>query len=82
MNLNELILHLEDLRAEGYGELPVMFSYNYGDYWRTQVAVEVTEGGTGTVVHSPYHDMGKVVNVDEIDEEEIPAAARDVIILG
>lgn len=65
---------------------PVHHAYNYGDYWRTQVAPEVDMVTDGVVKHSEYHRMPKVVaeDVDEIDEGdvEVPAGAARVILLS
>jgi hypothetical protein len=67
MTLDETIEMLTDLRDEiGHGNLPVHFSYNYGDYWKTDVAQEASDIQTGYVIHSSYHQMPKVLDEDEL----------------
>jgi hypothetical protein len=48
----------------------VHIGYNYGDYWRTQVAPEVKHVNYLPVKHSGYHNMPKVHELydDESDE--------------
>ena len=82
MQLNEFIEHLKDLRDEGHGEKEVMFAYNYGDYWRTQVAAKVDTAEPMMVKYSDYHSMHKVLSVDDDDEASFPEGAIEVIILG
>ena len=81
LTVGELIRNLKQ-----YGEdMEVHFSYNYGDYWRTQVAAEVTHIDSGTVKYSAYHQMDKVVdlNDEERDEEgNLDSALREVVILS
>ena len=54
-------------------DLPVVFSYNYGDHWNTQVLAQVEELEEGTAEWSAYHDMFKLAddNNDSDDEDEI-----------
>lgn len=47
----------------------VMFSYNYGDYWRTEVASEVELVEETLVTYSSYHDMYKVDEDSDNDGE-------------
>ncbi len=61
-------------------DLPVHFSYNYGDYWKTEVAPEITEIKDGVVEISTYHDMDKVVPEDDHDQDD--EKQRQVIILS
>ena len=60
MTVNELKEYLEQFD----GEMEVKFSYNYGDYWRTQVAKDIRGVEEGYVTYSDYHQM------DKIDEDE------------
>jgi hypothetical protein len=60
MTVNELKEYLEQFD----GEMEVKFSYNSGDYWRTQVAKDISDVEEGYVKHSDYHRM------DQIDEDE------------
>jgi hypothetical protein len=61
MTVAELIEYLEEQDQT----LEVKFSYNSGDYWRTQIAKDIEEVETGLVEYSDYHRMDKVVNNDE-----------------
>jgi hypothetical protein len=66
--VNEMIEILQQIAAEGHGELDLMASYNYGDHWRTQVAIGLSGATVESVQHSDYHSMYKVVDVDEEEE--------------
>lgn len=72
MTLDELIEMLTDLREHDDvpGDTPVYFTYNYGDYWKTQVAGEVGEVELGCVEYSSYHNMFKVAE-DETDKKAV-----------
>lgn len=62
-------------------DLPVHFSYNYGDRWRTQVAPEAQDVDVGMVRHSAYHDMPMVIDEEsEKDEAEEDEASKAIII--
>jgi hypothetical protein len=61
MTVAELIEYLEEQDQT----LEVKFSYNSGDYWRTQLAKDIEEVETGLVEYSDYHRMDKVVDNDE-----------------
>lgn len=65
MKVKELIAELEKFD----GEAEVYYAYNYGDYWHTRVAGDVSEVEMGEVMHSAYHDMMKVVENNPDDEE-------------
>jgi hypothetical protein len=79
MKVKDLIDLLGDFDAEA----EVAFAYNYGDYWRTQVAQPVTEVGDAQVIHSAYHNMDKVLWRDgDEDEDDSPADARNIVLLG
>jgi len=78
LTVRELIEHLQDLDQN----LEVHFSYNYGDYWRTQVAAEVSSVETGHVEHSDYHRMDKVVDLNDREEDDDNSEVREVVILG
>ena len=64
MTVKELIDLLQDFDEN----MEVKFAYNFGDYWGTEVASNVTEIDEGQVRYSDYHRMDKVVD-DENDEE-------------
>ena len=80
MNVNELADLLEDLKAQGHGEKSVMFAYNYGDYWRTTVAAGVDAVEVEQVKHSEYHQMHKVLSVN--DDGELPEGGIEVVLLS
>lgn len=64
MLVSELIAKLQKMPQDA----EVMFQYNYGDYWRTNVAATVEEVEELPVAWSEYHRMHKVI--DEYDREE------------
>ena len=82
MTVDELIAELQmmDPNAE------VHFAYNYGDHWRTQVAPVVVSVEEGFVVDSDYHRMPKVVEEDEMYDDEGEMSdnpdVRRVVIIG
>jgi hypothetical protein len=63
----------------------VHFSYNYGDYWRTEVAPKVSRVSEGVVEFSDYHRMDKMVGEyeDQFDEEtgDLRTDVRKVVVL-
>ncbi len=65
MTVKELIESLEGFDPN----MEVKFAYNFGDYWKTEVASNVRDVDEGMVKYSDYHRMDKVVD-DEGDEEE------------
>ena len=65
MTVKELIESLEGFDPN----MEVKFAYNFGDYWKTEVASNVRDVDEGMVKYSDYHRMDKVVH-DEGDEEE------------
>jgi hypothetical protein len=75
MTVKELIEELSyvDQDAE------VKFVYNYGDYWRTDVAADIDTVTEGEVVYSSYHRMDKVVDPDD-DRYEGEEFKRVIII--
>jgi hypothetical protein len=70
MTVNELKEYLEQFD----GEMEVKFSYNYGDYWRTQVAADISDVEEGYVKYSDYHRMSQV------DEDEDDSSERVVLL--
>ena len=64
-------------------EADVHFSYNYGDHWRTEVAPTVDSVSEGLVKHSEYHSMDKLMDENEMYEEEGDfEGTRRVVVLG
>lgn len=83
--VSELREMLQDLENAGQGELDVVFSYNYGDYWRTTVANVVDSAEEGVIKYSEYHSMNKVVNTEEDEDGEskpLSDKCKTVIILS
>ena len=79
MQVFQLIEQLMDLDPNA----EVHFSYNYGDHWRTEVAPRVGSGLEGMVKYSEYHRMDRLVDEDEMYEEEGDfEGTRRVIVLG
>jgi hypothetical protein len=64
-------------------EAEVHFAYNYGDHWRTEVAPKVGRVFGGVVQYSEYHRMDKLVDEDEMFEEEgdYNEAVRRVVVI-
>lgn len=63
----------------------VVFSYNYGDHWRTQVAQGVDNVDEGAVEYSDYHRMDRMVEEDDCYDEETGDYRKDirrVVVLG
>lgn len=73
-----LVSELRELLRNYPDDMEIHTAYNYGDYWRTTVAPKVTGVFEGAVVHSDYHQMDKLV---ELDDDETDSDARTVLIL-
>lgn len=82
MTVDQLIEELKILSDQGKGQLPVHFTYNYGDHWKTRVAAIVETVEEGEIIHSDYHNMDKVLERDDDEyDSEIPDA-HDAILLS
>jgi hypothetical protein len=46
---------------------PVVFAYDYGDHWRTEVASTIETADSEEIRWSDYHSMPVTVGDDEID---------------
>jgi hypothetical protein len=81
MLVKELIEQLQYLNQDA----EVHFAYNYGDYWRTEVAPKVSNVTEGAVEFSDYHRMDKLVTDEEdmYDEEtgDFKEDVRRVVVL-
>jgi hypothetical protein len=66
LTVGQLIERLQGLDPS----LPVAFSYEYGDYWHTEVAGTIRSVDETAVAFSEYHSMLKIANDDDRDEEE------------
>ena len=61
----------------------VHFSYNYGDHWHTEVAPNVSQVDEGLVKYSEYHRMDKLMDENEMYEEEGDfEGTRRVVVIG
>ena len=81
MQVFQLIERLMDLDPNA----EVHFSYNYGDYGRTEVAPVVREVNEGVVEFSEYHRMDKMVDDEDCYDEETGdylETVRRVVVLG
>lgn len=67
--LVDLVTELQDLMNDHGENIPVMFAYNFGDHWGTQVAQQIRTVDIDNVEYSDYHNMCKI-SKDELDEEE------------
>jgi hypothetical protein len=77
MQVKDLIEMLQDMDQDA----EVHFAYNYGDYWRTEVAPKVGRVDEGTVVYSEYHRMDKMVEHDDSDFDEETGEVLDDVTL-
>lgn len=83
-NLDTLTVgELKELLDNFDDEMPVLFCYNYGDYWSTVVAetIGADDVDEGKIFWSSYHNKYKVVLNDdysELTEED----GVDVLIIG
>jgi len=79
MQVFQLIERLMDLDPNA----EVHFSYCYGDHWRTEVAPTVDSVSEGLVKYSDYHSMDKLMDEDEMIEDEGDfEGTRRVVVLG
>jgi hypothetical protein len=78
MKVSQLIEQLQFMDKDA----DVHFAYNYGDYWRTEVAPKISRVSEGVVEYSEYHRMDKMANEDYDDEDEATVASqRRVVVL-
>jgi len=79
MKVKDLIGLLGHMDAEA----EVHFTYNYGDHWRTKVAPSVDIVFEGLVKRSEYHSTDKLLDEDEMYEEEGDyEGTRRVVVIG
>ena len=79
MQVKELIEMLQDMNQDA----DVHFAYNYGDHWRTEVAPKVGRVDEGAVVYSEYHRMDKLMDEDNMYEDEGDyEGVRRVVMIG
>ena len=75
--VEELIEWLQECDPEA----KVMFSYNYGDHWNSEVAQEPDEVTEEKVTWSDYHRAWKVESSDEDDGEYNTSEKHEVVII-
>lgn len=79
MQVYQLIEQLEFMDPNS----EVHFAYSYGDHWRTTVAPVVGSVERGIVEFSEYHRMDKLLDENEMYEEEGDFEnTRRVVVLG
>lgn len=66
MKVKDLINQLKNYSED----LEVKFCYDYGDYWHTEVAKNITDVSDGHSVYSDYHRTDKVAKNGEDDESK------------
>lgn len=66
MTVGELIEQLQQFDSE----MPVKFSYDYGDHWHTNVAPNVRNVTTEFTKYSEYHNMDMIDEDGESEENE------------
>ena len=76
MTVKELIEQLEDMDPK----MEVHIAYNYGDYWKTEVAPEIDEVDVREVTFSEYHNMDKIAR-ERDDGERDEDETREVVVL-
>jgi hypothetical protein len=77
LTVGQLIERLQGLDPS----LPVAFSYEYGDYWNTEVAGTIRNVDETAVAFSEYHSMLKIANMDDDSEEEEGEENREWIVV-
>ena len=76
MKVSELIAELECYPEN----LEVHFAHGAGDYWRTVIAPKATRTFQGTVIESEYHRTFKLVDDEDVYEDEGDKPLRVVVI--
>jgi hypothetical protein len=66
MTVGELRARLKDFDDD----TPVLFSYNYGDHWHSQVASDIRDVCEDNVKWSEYHQMFKIPSSERDDDDE------------
>ena len=67
MTVQDLIEQLEGMDPE----MEVHIGYNYGDYWKTQVAPKATTVEEQYIKYSDYHQMDKISNDDDNEDDKL-----------
>lgn len=66
MTVEQVISELEQFPMD----MEVKFSYNFGDYWKTEVASDINSIDVKLVKYSSYHNMDKIAEDEEDDLNE------------
>ena len=61
-------------------DTPVLFSYTYGDYWRSKVAEGIQEVEEQDIHWSDYHSMYKITEEEYSDQANHPTRRKVIII--
>ena len=78
MKVSELIRLLQNYDEDS----EVHFTYNYGDYWKTQVAPAVRDVFEGEVEYSEYHRMDELLeDYEGPEDDEDDRDVRKVVVL-
>jgi len=77
LTVKELIEELKNFDPKS----PVYFAYNYGDYWKTEVASHIDTLDEEQVEWSEYHRMMKTVGEEHADEPSAQSKRLDVVII-
>lgn len=79
MTVGELIEQLQDFDPN----MPVKFSYDYGDHWHTEVAPNIQNVETRKIKYSGYHSMYMIdKSEDEDDNEENESNENECVIIS
>lgn len=82
LTVEELRNSLNELIESGHAHTPVKFAYNYGDHSHTEVAANIHELTVGKTEYSDYHQMDKVVELDdEIQEYDLGPEVDGVTVI-
>lgn len=68
-------------------DMPVHIRYQYGDYWRTIAAPQVTSVKEGEIIDNPNNNMPRVVTQDDFERDELDGNTHEdkyntVILIG
>jgi hypothetical protein len=75
MTVEELMNELAKMDRDA----KVHFSYNYGDYWGTEVSQVISRASKGVVKYSEYHGMYKIVDNNNCSDEENSNDDKDTV---
>ena len=67
---------LKEMLEDQDDSMEVHIAYNYGDYWKTEVAPKASDADTRMVRYSDYHRM------DKIDEDGDEDNSREVFVIS